>query len=1028
MTRSTVKKLRKPLDEPEREFPRLRKAAMRSPQNESLAIAGRNLFDDEASSSNNTRAKPPHSSINLQLYLCLIRGYKKWLLVQIFHDNISQIDRKKLDQFTQFRFSSLTEEEGWNRIVRITLGLKNRLLDLRIIGEPIEAMICELNNPSETAMIVWRRHLQLFLSLSKILQNDDTSRGGTTSVKGKGKGCGPNGLLNTPQVLSSFEKYTPSVTCPKELEETLGTPVEVEPLDETQLEDLGLNTCNHDIPLSNREVPSFDEPEPQPNPLPNCLSLDVSLGEERGPEPPIKPHSLDSFRMKEVDSLTINTPPLPHVASSDPKDTYCYYRPCIDDPKKHYGFKSGLLGKSASLGVDISNWEMFDDDWGLESKEVSPLGKELSLFDRPNEVERGRMLEAHRLEPILQQQISQRMAPSHHDGNLLEDKEVRRGGYVRCGNVCNPDKDGYMIHISTTITIIEVVRLIDYSFRFLTLNLLLLVIGIFHWFSICHEKVVRISLEGDEILRVQGERTQGVAKTLLNTKFRIDLVPGATPVAKSPYRLAPSEMQALSEQLQELQDKVLELLRKEKLYAKFSKCEFWLEEVHFLGHVVNHNVTYLRFIANFSKIVKPITSLTERNQKYEWGAEREESSVNDKILATSSETSKVENASAEMLRDLDQQMEKRADDGKANVVTDALSRKERVKPRRVRAMAMTIQYRVRGMILAAQSKAFKQENVSLVGSVMDEAHASRYLVHPGADKKYYNLRDMYWWSGMKRDIAIYVKSPWILSLNFQGQSSGKEWSSGVDHLRLRWEIYFVVLADAAESVRDAIGFEYYLTSSSGWTKKFRSPVLWVKIGESSLIELELVQETTDKVVLCLTDANLHVPLNEIKVNKTLRFVEEPIEIMDREIKKLKHRKIALVKVRWNSKCGPETRFPQGGDTVTPVIWACNILEDKEVRRRSEGEELEYPFFEGDGSSSDEWKDYGMAGDEYEGHPIFDDDHRKKNRCQFMIPISKMSLRKKKDLLRKEDLVGKKTTSKTSSLWLMIFVVQCSKLL
>ncbi|GJS52451.1 hypothetical protein Tco_0625813 [Tanacetum coccineum] len=67
-----------------------------------------------------------------------------------------------------------------------------------------------------------------------------------------------------------------------------------------------------------------------------------------------------------------------------------------------------------------------------------------------------------------------------------------------------------------------------------------------------------------------------------------------------------------------------------------------------------------------------------------------QSSVKDKILATLSETSKVENALAEILRDLDQQREKRADDGKANVVTGALSRKERVKPRRVRAMAMTI--------------------------------------------------------------------------------------------------------------------------------------------------------------------------------------------------------------------------------------------------------------------------------------------------------------------------------------------------
>ncbi|GJU24716.1 putative reverse transcriptase domain-containing protein [Tanacetum coccineum] len=126
--------------------------------------------------------------------------------------------------------------------------------------------------------------------------------------------------------------------------------------------------------------------------------------------------------------------------------------------------------------------------------------------------------------------------------------------------------------------------------------------------------------------------------------------------------------------------------------------------------------------------------------------------------------------------------------GKVNVVADALSRKERVKPKRVRAMAMTIHFGVKGMILAAQSKAFDQENVMnerlygldqqmerkrdgslyfmdriwvpLVGGVrtviMDEAHKSRYSVHPGADKMNYDLRDMYWWPGMKRDITTYV--------------------------------------------------------------------------------------------------------------------------------------------------------------------------------------------------------------------------------------------------------------------------------
>ncbi|GJY80689.1 hypothetical protein Tco_0493440 [Tanacetum coccineum] len=170
-----------------------------------------------------------------------------------------------------------------------------------------------------------------------------------------------------PQVFPSFEEYAPPVTYPKEVEETIRTPIEVEPLEETQLEDFGLNTYDHDIPLSNREVPSFDEPEPQPN----CPSLDVSLGEERGPGPPIKPHIPDSFKMKEVDHLTNYTPPLPHVASFHPKDTSCYYHPCIGDPKKPYGIKSGLLGQSGSLGVDFLNMEMIENDWELESKYFS---------------------------------------------------------------------------------------------------------------------------------------------------------------------------------------------------------------------------------------------------------------------------------------------------------------------------------------------------------------------------------------------------------------------------------------------------------------------------------------------------------------------------------------------------------------------------------------------------------------------------------------------------------------------------------
>ncbi|GJU44904.1 hypothetical protein Tco_1202170 [Tanacetum coccineum] len=72
-------------------------------------------------------------------------------------------------------------------------------------------------------------------------------------------------------------------------------------------------------------------------------------------------------------------------------------------------------------------------------------------------------------------------------------------------------------------------------------------------------------------------------------------------------------------------------------------------------------------------------------------------------------------------------------------------------------------------------------------------------------------------------------------------------------------------------------------------------------------ELSSVHDTfhVSNLKKCMADASLHVSLDEIKVDKTLRFVEEPVKIMEREIKKLKRKKIALVKVRWDSKCGPE---------------------------------------------------------------------------------------------------------------------------
>ncbi|GJU38006.1 putative nucleotidyltransferase, ribonuclease H [Tanacetum coccineum] len=478
---------------------------------------------------------------------------------------------------------------------------------------------------------------------------------------------------------------------------------------------------------------------------------------------------------------------------------------------------------------------------------------------------------------------------------------------------------------------------------------------------VCHEKVVEIPIEEGGILRVYGERTLGVAKALMNAKvdeprisnipvvrdftnvfpedllglpsqrqvdFRIDLVPRATLVAKSPYRLTPSEMQELSGKLQELKDKgfirpshspwgepmlfvkkkdrsfydipktafrtryghfeftvmpfgltnapavfmdlmnrvckpyldkfvivfiddiliysktkeehevhlklVLELLRKEKLYAKFSKCEFWLQEVHLLGHVVNQSGIHVdpSKIKEVKNWKAPTTTSEVRSflGLYEWGKKEEEAFQTLKnnmcdapilflpdrtedfvvycnasnqelgcvlmqkgnVIAYASRQLKIHeknytthelelgavvfalktwkhylygtksviykdhkslqhifnkkelNMCQRMWIELfnDYECEIRYHPYKANLVADALSRKEWVKPRRVRAMAMTIQSEVKEMIFAAQ------RYVRMV--ILNEAHKCKYSVHPGADKMYHDLRDMYWWSGLKR--------------------------------------------------------------------------------------------------------------------------------------------------------------------------------------------------------------------------------------------------------------------------------------
>nr|GEU55495.1 putative reverse transcriptase domain-containing protein [Tanacetum cinerariifolium] len=630
---------------------------------------------------------------------------------------------------------------------------------------------------------------------------------------------------------------------------------------------------------------------------------------------------------------------------------------------------------------------------------------------------------------------------------------------------------------------------------------------------ICHEKKQEELVVVSDFPEVFPDDLSGLPP-IREIEFRIELIPGAIPVAKSPHRLAPSEMEELLGQLKELQENdfrsgyhqlrvhegdilkttfrtrdghfefivmpfdltntptifmdlmnrvcrlyldkfvvvfiddiliysktqeehvvhlglVLELLKEEKLCAKLSKCEFWLREVQFLRHVINGDGIHV----DPSKI-KAVKNWEAPGTLFSFILRTGRSSIKDRILAAQEEAS---NESARLQKGLYEMIEHMSD--------GALYYLNRI--------WVPLKGDVRTLII-------------------NEAHKSKYSVHPGADKMYYDLRDRYCWPGFKKDMNVYVsrcltclkvtieqltKSAHFLPMR-EDYKIDRLAGLYLNEIVARHGVLILIISDRNsrftsrfwQSMQEALGTKldmsmaYYPQTDSqsertiqtledmlracvldfrgSWDvhlplvkfsynnsyhssvrcvlfetlygRKCRSLIMWAEVAEGQLTGPELVQETTKKIsqikdklkatrdcqkiyadkrrkplkfsvgecVLLkvshwkcvvhfgkkrklaprfvgpfeitkhiglvayrlrlpeelngvydtfhvsnlkkfLADPTLHVPLYEIQIDDKLNFVEEPAKILERELKKLKRNRISIVKVRQNSKCGPE---------------------------------------------------------------------------------------------------------------------------